>query len=164
MAKKGRARRAASAAGRGARALGKWSVQGAKGSAAAAGAGVVAYMALKMVSGTNADGKPRLEMAQKHPVATPLVLGVGGHFLKRKYQSLGAGVIGAAAAMTALAFDLNRANKPAAETQALTQPGDIRALTQPSDIGNPLDDVLSETQGMEESGVYSLGDAENIGL
>lgn len=170
MAKRGRARRAASAAGRGARALGKWSVQGAKGSAAAGAAGVVAYVAMKMACGNNADGKPRLEIAQKHLVATPIVMGIGGHFLKRRYQSLGAGVVGASAALAALAFDQDRAlkaNKAANETQALTQPGDIRALTQPGDI-RELDDALDtlETQGAgdEGAGLYELGEAATIGM
>lgn len=159
MAKRSRARRAASAAGRGARALGRWSVQGAKGSAAAGAAGVVTYIAYKTLSS-------KVEMARKHPIATPILLGVGGHLLKRKFQSLGAGVVGAAAGMAAMAFDVNRANKPA-DTQALTNPSDIQALTSPSDIRGPMDelDAVIETQGVEEdSGVYSLGEAASIGL
>ncbi len=156
MAKRGRARRTASAAGRGARALGKWSVQGAKGSAAAAAAGVVTYVGVKMLSS-------KVALAQKHPIATPLAVMAGGHFLKRKYQSLGAGVVGASAALTALAFDLNRSNKPA-ETSALTQPGDIGALTMPSDIKalDEFDGILQETQGMDD-GVYELGEAASLG-
>jgi len=164
MAKRSRARRAAGAAGRGARALGKWSVQGAKGSAAAAGAGVVAYMGLKMLSGSDKDGKPRLEIVQKHPVAAAASLIAGGHFLKRKYQSLGAGVIGAGAALTALAYDLNRANKPA-DTGALVNPGDIGALVNPGDIGATpeLDAALADAGGVhEDSGVYDT--SEVMGL
>lgn len=141
---KGRARRAARAAGRGARALGKWSVQGAKGSAAAGAAGVAAYFATKMLM-------QKVELAGKHPVATPLVIGAGGHFLKRRYQSLGAGVVGAAAAMAAANFDAARQAK-SGETSALTPAGDIRALTPAGDIRGALDaiDEVIETTGPEE--------------
>ena len=165
MAKRGRTRRAASAAGRGARALGKWSVQGAKGSAAAAAAGVVAYVGVKMISGNNKDGIARFEMAQKHPIGTGIAVIAGGHFLKRKYQSLGAGVIGAGAALTALAYDLNRPAK--SETSALTQPGDIGALTRPQDIAGALDafDEVVETQGPGDNAeMYELGEAAGLGI
>lgn len=156
MAKGSRRRRIASAA----RSAGRWSVQGAKGSLAATGAGVVTYYGLKELS-------KRVETVQKHPIAAPLALVVGGHFLKRKFQSLGAGMIGAGAALTALGFDLNRqavADKVSGtETQALTQPGDIRALTQPGDIRD-LDSVLDEATGLEdESGVYDMSSAMNLG-
>jgi hypothetical protein len=156
MAKGSRRRRIASAA----RSAGRWSVQGAKGSLAATGAGVVTYVGLKELS-------KRVETVQKHPIAAPLALVVGGHFLKRKYQSLGAGMIGAGAALTALAFDLNRqgvANKVAGnEAQALTPPGDIRALTPPGDIRD-LDSVIEEVTGPEEdSGVYDMSSAMSLG-
>jgi len=155
MAKGSRRRRIAS----GARAVGKWSVQGAKGSAAVAALGVGTYIGLKQLS-------TRVELAQKHPVATPVALMVGGHFLKRKYQSLGAGMIGAGAAMAALAFDLNRSNpQPAAAgTNALTPSDDIRALTPPGDIGamDELDAALTETSAAQEAGVYDYGDAMSM--
>jgi hypothetical protein len=167
MAKKGRARRAAGAAGRGARALGKWSVQGAKGSAAAGAAGVVTYVGMKMLCGNNKEGKPRFELAQKHLVATPIVIGVGGHFLKRKYQSLGAGVVGAAAALAALAYDQDRALKA---TQAANSSPGVNALTQPSDIGDALDSALEDAGaltlpgdiGETDMGVYDSSDAESL--
>jgi len=140
----------------GARAVGRWSVQGAKGSAAAAAAGVVGYIGLKQLS-------TRVALAQKHPVATPIAMMVGGHFLKRKYQSLGAGVIGAGAAMTALAFDLNRSNPAPASggVNALTPARDIGALTPAGDIADPMGaiDSAMETQNGSNGGMYDYGDA-----
>jgi hypothetical protein len=150
---KGRARRAASAAGRGARALGKWSVQGAKGSAAAGAAGVATFFGIKILM-------QKVELARNHPVATPLAVAAGGHFLKRRYQSLGAGVVGAGAAMAAANFDAARQAK-SGETSALTSASDIRALTAPGDIRGPLDavDEVLETTGPEE-----LYEGDTMGL
>lgn len=157
MAKGSRRRKIASAA----RSAGRWSVQGAKGSLAATGAGVVTYYGMKELS-------KRLEIVQKHPIATPLAIVAGGHFLKRKYQSLGAGMIGAGAALAALGFDLNRSRVAAAvsgETQALTAPGDIRALTAPNDIRGTeeLDSILETTGPDDDSGVYDTTSAMALG-
>ncbi len=160
MAKGSRRRRLAS----GARAVGRFTVKGAKGSLAAGAAGVATYFLSKELS-------KRVEMAQKHPVATQIAFGAAGHFLKRKYESIGAGMIGGAAAMTAMAFDLNRTKPTGAETSALTSPRDIQALTAPSDIGSPadaLDNVLDTTA--VEDGVYGdsaaldFGDASSLGM
>ncbi len=138
----------------GARAVGRWSVQGAKGSAAASAAGVVTYLGVKQLSS-------RVALAQKHPIATPLAVVVGGHFVKRKYQSLGAGMIGAGAALAALGFDLNRSNPaPAGGVNALTPPQDIGALTPPQDIADPmaaLDGAMNPDGA--NGGLYDYGDA-----
>ncbi len=154
MAKGSRRRRLAS----GARAVGRFTVKGAKGSLAAGAAGVATYFLSKEVS-------KRVDMAQKHPVATQIAFGAAGHFLKRKYESIGAGVIGGAAAMTAMAFDLNR-TKPPAETSALTPPGDIRALTPPGDI-RALEDALDDITAPGDDSVYAgdgFGDAGTLGM
>lgn len=155
MAKGSRRRRLAS----GARAVGRFTVKGAKGSAAAGAAGVATYFLSKEVS-------KRVTMAQSHPVATQIAFGAVGHFVKRKFESIGAGIIGGAGALTAMAFDLNR-NKPAgAETSALTPPDDIRALTPPSDI-RAIDDALTEvlTPGVDSSDAMDgLGDAATLGM
>lgn len=139
MAKGSRRRRLAS----GARAVGKFTVKGAKGSLAAGAAGVATYFISREVS-------KRSAMAQKHPVATQVAIAAAGHFVKRKYESIGAGMIGGAAAMTAMAYDLNK-TKPA-ETSALVAPGDIMALVAPSDIRGQLTDIDAalETSGFDD--------------
>ena len=156
MAKGSRRRRIVS----GARAVGKFTVKGAKGSLAAGAAGVATYFVSREIS-------KRVEMAQKHPVATQVAIGAAGHFVKRRYESIGAGMIGGAAALTAMAYDLNKTKPAAAETSALIPARDIQALVAPSDIRGELTDVdtVLETAGGAED-VYDgagYGDALTLG-
>lgn len=123
------------------RAIGKYLGAGLAGSAKAAVTGGLAYYGQKALA-------QRVAFLQNNPLAGPAAMVVLGHVAKRKFPTAGTALIGAGTYGAALARDLGKMSQqtaPAAGTNALIEPSDIRALIEPSDIGafgNPYGEAV----------------------
>lgn len=116
-----------------ARRIGRALAAGGKGSGMAAGSGVALYFLHKMLAS-------KVELVQRHPVATPLALAAAGHFLKRKMPTVGTALIGGSGYAFGMALDVARAQQAqpaqaptATQTQALLE---ASALTDPMQVGD----------------------------
>ncbi len=126
------------------RRIGRALAAGGKGSGMAGAAGVALYFGHKMLA-------TKVDLVKNHPVATPLALAAGGHFLKRKMPTVGTALIGAAGYAFGMALDVARAQQATqTQTQALTDPSQVAALTS----GNQVGDYVIPDAGSTE---YDMG-------
>lgn len=110
-----------------ARRLGRALAGGVKGSAVGLGSGAATYFIHKMLA-------TKVDLVNKHPIATPIALAAVGHVLKKKMPTVGAGLIGAGGYALGLAIDVRRAQQ--SQTSALIESSNVAALNQPSDVGD----------------------------
>lgn len=102
--------------------------RGLKGSAMAAVGGAGAAL-------VDTYGLTKIDFVQKNWWARPLIYAVGGHLVKRKWNDVGAALIGIAGYQAA-AYLTKDAHKGAL-VEGLTQPSEVyeaRGLTQPSEV------------------------------
>lgn len=134
-----------------ARRLGRALAGGIKGSAVAGGSGVATYFLHKMLAS-------KVEMVNKHPIATPVVLAAVGHMLKKKMPTVGAGLIGAGGYALGLAIDVKRSQQT--QTQALVESSNVAALMEPSNVG--AYEIPDAIESMSETGDMDYSDALNL--
>lgn len=94
----------------------------------------------------------KIDFLQKHPLAAPIGMILGGHILKKsgKLSSLGAALVGAGGYAGAQVFEVQKSLKaqaPTAQTSGFED--DTGALTSPGDVGMLLDG--SNTGDIEET-------------
>lgn len=134
------------------RAIGKFLGAGLAGSAKAAVTGGLGYYGQKALA-------QRVTFLQQHPMAGPVAMMVLGHVGKKKFPIAGTALIGAGTYAAAMARDMQKMGQPqpapAAGTNALIQPDDIRALISPDDIRGF--DLSEEAPSLDTSSAMSLG-------
>ncbi len=145
-----------------ARSAGRRVVGGVRGSALQAAAGAVAYLGHYAVNS-------RVAVLQANWWATPAIMGVAGHVLKkrRKLSSIGDAMLGAAGYAMALGYSASRSAAAAAETGALVSPADTGAMYGEYDTGvaGYLDDSTNPTSAFYDDGSrYGSDVSEAMGL
>ena len=92
--------------------------------AAAAGASVtwLNYFAIDKLKTADQKKSGERSFLEKYWYISPLVLAVGGHFLKRRYVSAGTGILGAAGALMYMNYALMGTAKSASSS---TKPGGV---------------------------------------
>lgn len=135
---------------------------GARGSAMTAGAGAAAFFAAEFAN-------QHVKMLSSHYLATPAALAVGGHFLKRKYPTLGAGMLGAAGWSAAANYRIYQAQTALAAGAKGLQWNDAAALESAygrtgegaPDEGAPSADNAGALKGADE-GLQLLEDVGEL--
>lgn len=122
---------------------------GAKGSAMVAVGGGVAFFAAEFAV-------QHVDALKSAWWATPVAMGVGGHFLRRKYPTMGGGLLGAAG----YALAQNWRQKQMQDALAAQQPGGAKGLD--GDDAGALENAYRTTgEGAPNEGAPSAGALEN---